>query len=179
VVAKNSPFPLFSQPHCSICGNKMGGSHGPKAAGVKLHWAWLACGWLTTGPVQYSVTLKLEAEHTYETSDSLTTRRCRNPILFDQQSLLNMKIYINNFLQYHILVYRHEHNASFCILKWQLNFLLTEPFTSLSVLLSLHVFHPQWEQFVTDAYSTKSQHLTYDRTISVHGVLVVIFFKPR
>jgi hypothetical protein len=36
----------------------------------------------------------------------------------------------------------------------------TEPLTSLSVFLSTIVFHPQWWQFVTDAYSTKSQHLT-------------------
>jgi len=71
--------PSSSSLTCRICGNKLGGGHGPKAAGVKLQWAWLACGWVTTGPVHYSVTLKLETEHTYETSVSLTTKWCITP----------------------------------------------------------------------------------------------------
>jgi len=72
-------FPFSPSLTCRIFGNKLGVGCGPKAAGVKLQWAWLSCGWITTGPVQYSVTLKLEAEHTYETSDYLTTGCCRNP----------------------------------------------------------------------------------------------------
>jgi hypothetical protein len=53
---------------CRICGHKLGSGCGLKTACVQLQWAWLACGWLTTGPVHCSVTLKWEADRTYGTS---------------------------------------------------------------------------------------------------------------
>jgi hypothetical protein len=65
-------LPLFSHPTCRICGHKLGSGCGLKTACVQLQWAWLPCGWVTTGPVHCSVTLELEADRTYGTSDSLT-----------------------------------------------------------------------------------------------------------